>query len=48
MSLGQMVDDVRIAANGACPVKFYGRSGGVVPGVREIYQQIVSMKEELA
>ena len=45
MSMGQMVDDVRLAANGACPVRFYGRTGGVVPSVREIYEEIKSMKE---
>lgn len=47
MSMGQMLDDVRLAAREACPVKFFGRSGGVVPGVREIYQQILDMKEGL-
>ncbi|MGI6239490.1 MAG: 3-methyl-2-oxobutanoate dehydrogenase subunit VorB [Christensenellales bacterium] len=47
MSMGQMVDDVRLAVNGACPVAFYGRAGGAVPGVREIYERILAMKEEL-
>jgi 2-oxoglutarate ferredoxin oxidoreductase subunit alpha len=28
MNLGQMVEDVRLAVNGKCPVHFYGRSGG--------------------
>ena len=28
MSLGQMVDDVRIAVNGKCPVYFTGRING--------------------
>ncbi len=45
MSLGQMVDDVRLAVNGACPVRFHGRTGGAVPGVREVYEEIKSMKE---
>lgn len=45
MSLGQMVDDVKLAVNGACPVRFYGRTGGMVPGVRDIYEEIKSMKE---
>lgn len=27
------------------PVGFYGRTGGVIPGVREIYNEIMSMKE---
>ena len=43
MSLGQMVDDVRIAINGARPVEFYGRTGGVIPGVGEITRQILKL-----
>ena len=47
MSLGQMVDDVRLAVNGQCPVRFFGRTGGMIPGVREVYDQLMSMKEGL-
>ena len=36
MSTGQMVEDVRLAVEGRCPVEFYGRSGGVVPTAEEI------------
>ncbi len=36
MSTGQMVDDVRLALNGARPVEFYGRAGGNVPSAEEI------------
>ena len=43
MSLGQMVDDVRIAVNGARPVEFYGRTGGVIAGVGEITRQILKL-----
>lgn len=31
MSMGQMIDDVKISSNGRWPVHFYGRSGGVIP-----------------
>ncbi len=31
MSMGQMIDDVKIAVNGKKPVHFYGRTGGMVP-----------------
>ncbi len=31
MSMGQMVQDVRLALEGAKPVSFYGRTGGMVP-----------------
>ena len=36
MSAGQMVEDVRLAVEGRCPVDFYGRTGGVVPTPDEI------------
>lgn len=36
MSLGQMVEDVRLAVNGQVPVSFFGRTGGMVPSWREI------------
>ncbi len=40
MSMGQMVDDVRLAVNGAKPVAFYGRTGGVIPTPAEVLDQI--------
>ena len=40
MSMGQMVDDVRLAINGEAPVEFYGRTGGMVPTVSEMVAQI--------
>ncbi len=43
MSCGQMVEDVRLAVNGKAPVRFYGRSGGGVPTVGEILEQIRKM-----
>ena len=30
MSAGQMLEDVRLAVEGRCPVEFYGRMGGVM------------------
>ncbi|MFH0795453.1 MAG: 3-methyl-2-oxobutanoate dehydrogenase subunit VorB [Candidatus Omnitrophota bacterium] len=36
MNLGQMVEDVRLAVEGRCPVSFYGRPGGGVPTPEEI------------
>ena len=47
MSLGQMLDDVRLSVNGKCPVRFFGRTGGTIPGVREVYEQLMNMKEGL-
>jgi 2-oxoglutarate ferredoxin oxidoreductase subunit alpha len=40
MSLGQMVDDVRLAVAGKAPVLFYGRPAGGVPTVDEILDKI--------
>jgi 2-oxoglutarate ferredoxin oxidoreductase subunit alpha len=33
---GQMVDDVRLAANGKAPVSFFGHTGGIVPTPDEV------------
>ena len=43
MSMGQMVDDVRLAVNGSVPVEFYGRTGGIIPTPKEVYDQIVRL-----
>jgi 2-oxoglutarate ferredoxin oxidoreductase subunit alpha len=43
MSMGQMVDDVRLTLNGARPVTFFGRTGGMVPTVGEMVQQIEAL-----
>ncbi|MBE5778143.1 MAG: 3-methyl-2-oxobutanoate dehydrogenase subunit VorB [Clostridiales bacterium] len=45
MSMGQMIDDVRLAINGERPVDFYGRTGGMVPTVNEIVEKIRAMYE---
>lgn len=36
LSMGQMVDDVRIAAQGKKPITFLGRAGGIVPSPAQI------------
>ena len=40
MSMGQMVDDVRLSVNGAKPVYFFGRTGGVIPTPKEVLEEI--------
>ncbi len=40
MSMGQMVEDVKLAVNGAKPVYFYGRTGGMVPAPADILEEI--------
>jgi pyruvate/2-oxoacid:ferredoxin oxidoreductase alpha subunit len=36
LSMGQMVEDVRLAVGGRKPVEFYGRAGGNVPSAEEV------------
>lgn len=45
LSLGQMVDDVRLAVNGLKPVHFYGRTGGNFPTQAELMNEIVRIHE---
>ncbi|MDI6600479.1 MAG: 3-methyl-2-oxobutanoate dehydrogenase subunit VorB [Thermoanaerobacteraceae bacterium] len=40
MSMGQMVEDVRLAVNGRKPVHFYGRTGGMIPEPKDILAEI--------
>ena len=40
LSLGQMVEDVRLAVEGRCPVHFFGRSGGVIPTPAEVAAEL--------
>ena len=40
MSMGQMVEDVRLSVNGKKPVYFYGRTGGMVPEQDAIVAEI--------
>lgn len=44
MSMGQMVDDVKLALECRLPVEFFGRTGGVVPKPSEILAKIKAMK----
>jgi 2-oxoglutarate ferredoxin oxidoreductase subunit alpha len=40
MSCGQMVEDVRLAIAGKAPVVFWGRPGGGVPTVEQVFEKI--------
>ncbi len=42
MSLGQMVEDVRLTLEGRVPVEFYSRVGGNVPQAEEILEQLLN------
>ncbi|MCR4904703.1 MAG: 3-methyl-2-oxobutanoate dehydrogenase subunit VorB [Clostridiales bacterium] len=45
MSMGQMVDDVRLAVGGKRPVHFFGRTGGIIPSVEEVAEEIRKLAE---
>ena len=40
INAGQMVQDVRLAVNGALPVEHFGRLGGIVPDPEEIVKAL--------
>jgi len=43
MSMGQMVEDVRLAVNGKAPVEHYGRVGGVIHNEEEVLAAVERM-----
>ena len=45
MSMGQMIEDVRLAVNGARPVSFVGTTGGVIPTPNMIIDKLRAIKE---
>jgi 2-oxoglutarate ferredoxin oxidoreductase subunit alpha len=40
MSMGQMIDDVKLAISCSKPVSFFGRTGGVIPKPTEVLEEI--------
>ena len=40
MSMGQMIDDIKLACECKVPVKFFGKAGGIVPTSHEIIEHI--------
>lgn len=47
MSMGQMIEDVRLGVEGKKPVHFYGRTGGMVPHPDAILQQIKELRGDI-
>lgn len=45
MSMGQMVDDVKLALECRLPVTFFGKTGGVIPKPAEILAEIVKLSK---
>ncbi|HDQ70659.1 MAG TPA: 3-methyl-2-oxobutanoate dehydrogenase subunit VorB [Chloroflexi bacterium] len=48
MNAGQMLEDVRLAVEGRCPISFYGRMGGPVPLPDEILPELEKLDAETA
>jgi len=46
MSMGQMVDDVKLTVNGKKDVRFFGRTGGMVPTPAEVLGELKKLKGE--
>jgi 2-oxoglutarate ferredoxin oxidoreductase subunit alpha len=46
MSLGQMIEDVKLAACGKSQIHFYGRVGGMVPSYDEIVEEMGRIAKE--
>ncbi len=47
MNAGQMVQDIRLAVEGRCPVQFYGRMGGIVPLPDEVLKVIRELNDSV-
>ena len=47
LSMGQMIQDVKLGVNGRFPVKLLSRTGGVVPTAPEIAQRTKKILEEM-
>jgi 2-oxoglutarate ferredoxin oxidoreductase subunit alpha len=46
MSMGQMVDDIKLALECRIPVDFLGRTGGNIPSVKEVVDKIAFIGKE--
>ena len=47
MNAGQMLEDVKLAVEGRCPVRFHGRLGGIVPLPDDVLPDLEAMVSEL-
>lgn len=45
MSMGQMIDDVKLSISCSKPVSFFGRTGGVIPKPAEILEEIKKLSK---
>jgi len=47
MSMGQMVEDIKLATEGRAPVYFFGRTGGIIPTPAEIVEEVKKIAKEI-
>jgi 2-oxoglutarate ferredoxin oxidoreductase subunit alpha len=47
MNMGQMVDDVRLAAKCRIPVAFFGRAGGIIPTPGEVVDELARLADSV-
>ena len=47
MSMGQMVEDVKLAVGARAPVYFFGRTGGIIPTPLEVIDEVKKVAEEI-
>lgn len=48
MNSGQMLEDVRLGLEGAAPVHFHGRMGGIIPTPEEVLERILKISDNPA
>jgi 2-oxoglutarate ferredoxin oxidoreductase subunit alpha len=48
MNAGQMIEDVRLAVECLCPVRFYGRMGGIIPLPDDILPELEALVAEVS
>jgi 2-oxoglutarate ferredoxin oxidoreductase subunit alpha len=46
LSSGQLVEDVRLAANGLRPVQLFRRTGGMIPNAEDVLEVIRRLERE--
>ncbi len=47
LSVGQMIEDVKLVNNGRLPVHFHGRTGGMTPTVDDLVDEIKKINQEM-
>jgi 2-oxoglutarate ferredoxin oxidoreductase subunit alpha len=45
LNAGQMLEDVRLAVHDSVPIRFFGRTGGVVPLPEDVLDELLAAGE---